>query len=112
MDVTFQKEKLKKIGSYAILGYLKSMIDIIANNRANNIIERMITNGSVSVNEYEEMLIQAEANVRLLIKTQHQLGLQVDNMKGKIEELEKRKSDLKRENDELKEVEVIYLGAI
>ncbi len=83
------------------------MIDIIANHRANNYVERMMTNSNSNLNEYEEMLVHAEGNIRCLIKSQHQMRLQTESLKGKIEDLEKMKFELKKENKELKEVSKI-----
>ncbi len=64
----------------------------------------MTNNNKLSNNEYEDMLVHAESNIRCLIKTQHQMQLHTDSLKLKIEELEKVKSELKTENKELKDV--------
>ena len=48
------------------------------------------------INEYEELLMQAEANNRAHIKIQHQLKLNSENLKYRIEELERSKSELKK----------------
>jgi hypothetical protein len=52
------------------------------------------------------MLTQAEGNIRNLIKVQHQLKLSNDTLKIKLQELEKSKSDLRRDYSYIQEVEI------
>jgi hypothetical protein len=91
-----------------IMGYLKSLIDIIANNRANVYIHRYIVDFKKDKtkhnNDYEEMLIQSENNIRNLLKVQHQLKLSNDTLKTKLEDLEKSKCDLRKEYKNIQEV--------
>ena len=90
------------------MNYIKSLIDIIANQRAKYQVETYFSELSKDKtqynNEYEELLIQAEANVRNLIKTQHQQKLHSDSLKFKIEELDKTRNELKKENKLIQEV--------
>ena len=98
------------------MNYIKSLIDVIANQRAKNQIESYFLDSSKDIaqyhNEYEELLIQAEANVRNLIKTQHQQKLHSDSLKSKIEELEKAKNEIKKENKYIQEVINIKVGTL
>jgi hypothetical protein len=90
------------------LNYIKSLIEIIANHRAETYVEKVLhdlkRDKSSTYNNYEELLINAEANIRNLIKTQHQYKLQNDCLKAKIDEIEKSRNVLKYELGRLIEV--------
>ncbi len=91
-----------------VLNYIRTLIEIVANQRAETYIEKMIHDLKKDKNSFsnihEELLINAEANIRNLIKTHHQYKLQNDSLKAKIEELEKSKSDLKYDIGKMMEV--------
>ncbi len=90
------------------MNYIKSLIEIIANHRAETYVEKVLhdlkRDKSSTYNNYEELLINAEANIRNLIKTQHQYKLQNDCLKAKIDEIEKSRNVLKYELGRLIEV--------
>lgn len=56
------------------------------------------------LNDYEELLRKHESEIRNHIKIQHQYRIYSDNLKNKIEELEKSKADCKKTIANLQEV--------
>jgi hypothetical protein len=101
LDEGALKEKLFHTNPMVIIGYIKALIDILANKRAQTLFEKYkLENRKDRTSysgDYEEMLTQAEKNIRNLIKTQHQLKLSNDTLKAKLEEVEKSKVYLKRD---------------
>lgn len=71
------------------------------NNNADNISN--ITNISC-LNDYEELLRKHESEIRNHIKIQHQYRIYSDNLKNKIEDLEKSKAEYKKNIANLQEV--------
>jgi replicative DNA helicase len=91
-----------------LIGYIRTLIDVVANLRAGKHLHKYQTeikkDKTGYIKDYEEMLVQSENNVRNLIKTQHQMKLLNETLKNKIEELDKSKNELKKENRKINEV--------
>lgn len=96
------RDKLKKLDSLIVIDYIKTSMEILVNIKVKRHIEEFMKEienknyHSNSLNEYEELLRQSEANVRNHIRIQHQLKLHTENLKYRIEELERSKSELKK----------------
>jgi hypothetical protein len=109
LDEKLLRDKLKKLDSIIVLNYIRSLIEIIANHRAEIFLQQMMNdlkNNRFS-NDHEQLLINAEANIRNMIKMQHQYKLKNDSLKSKIEEFEKLRIDSKLEMNNLLEVEIL-----
>ena len=94
-----------------------------SNQNHNNKIEEEFENGKITIseskaenrdvsnssclNDYEELLRKHESEIRNHIKIQHQYRIYSENLKNKIEEIEKSKADYKKTITNLQEV-IIY----
>lgn len=77
------------------------------NKETSNHEKNNITNNSF-INDYEELLRKHESEIRNHIKIQHQYRIYSDNLKTKIEELEKSKMDYKKNISNLQEVIIFH----
>lgn len=84
--------------------YKKAQKDTRIKHSLNN--EEYNTNTSTcqNINEYEDLLRKLESDIRNHIKIQHQYRIYSDNLKSKIEELEKSKNEYKKSVIALQEV--------
>lgn len=76
-------------------------------NKKNKIINDK-GNNSIYSNDYEDLLRKHESDIRNHIKIQHQYRIYSDNLKNKIEELEKSKLEYKKTIVNLQEVISIH----
>ena len=97
------------MNSFIIIEYIKTSIDIVVDIKVKNQIESFFNNYNTksegsNVEAYEELLRKSESDIRNHIKIEHQMKIYSDNLKAKIEELEKSKSDYKKNYLALQEV--------
>jgi len=101
----------------------QSIVSKNSNQNYNNKIEEEFENGKITIseskaenpdvsnssclNDYEELLRKHESEIRNHIKIQHQYRIYSENLKNKIEEIEKSKADYKKTITNLQEV-IIY----
>ena len=107
-----EKERLKKMNSFIIIEYIKTSIDILVDIKVKDKIEAFFNNyhnkleGS-NLEAYEELLQKSESDIRNHIKIEHQMKIYSDNLKAKIEELEKSKGEYKKNYLALQEVSLL-----
>jgi hypothetical protein len=101
----------------------QSILSKNSNQNYNNKIEEEFENGKIKIseskaenpnvsnksclNDYEELLRKHESEIRNHIKIQHQYRIYSENLKNKIEEIEKSKADYKKTITNLQEV-IVY----
>jgi succinate dehydrogenase flavin-adding protein (antitoxin of CptAB toxin-antitoxin module) len=97
------------MNSFIIIEYIKTSIDILVDIKVKDKIEAFFNNyhnkleGS-NLEAYEELLQKSESDIRNHIKIEHQMKIYSDNLKAKIEELEKSKGEYKKNYLALQEV--------
>ena len=97
------------MNSFIIIEYIKTSIDILVNVIVKNQIESFFSNYNTkpddsNVEAYEDLLRKSESDIRNHIKIEHQMKIYSDNLKAKIEELEKSKLESKKNYIILQEV--------
>jgi len=101
------------MNSFIIIEYIKTSIDILVDIKVKNQIEAFFNNfhnkveGS-NAEAYEELLRKSESDIRNHIKIEHQMKIYSDNLKAKIEELEKSKADYKKNYMALQDVNFFH----
>jgi len=93
---------------------IKESIDYDLKERtksSNSNNEKSNNSNSSFHNDYEDLLRKHESDIRNHIKVQHQYRIYSDNLKNKIEELERSKAEYKKTVANLQEVtnQLIYL---
>ncbi len=97
------------MNSFIIIEYIKTSIDILVDMKVKKQIETFFSNYNMknensNVEAYEELLRKSESDIRNHIKIEHQMKIYSDNLKSKIEELEKSKAEYKKNYLSLQEV--------
>lgn len=100
-----------KLNSLIIIEYIKTSIDILVDIKVKKQIETFFSNYNIrsessDAEVYEELLRKYEADIRNHIKIEHQMKIYSDNLKIKIEDLEKSKAEYKKNFLAIQEVKL------
>ena len=100
------KKDLKKLNILELSYKLKDMIiktEALSNSisNVNTIDNNEEETDELSLNNYENMLVKLEADVRSHIKTEFQLKIYCDSLESKIESLEKQLTEQEKINKTL-----------
>lgn len=106
-----------KLNSFIIIEYVKTSIDILVDIKVKKQIESFFNNYNFktensNIEAYEDLLRKSEADIRNHIKIEHQMKIYSDNLKAKIEELEKSKAEYKINYLALQEVILFFFSPL